>query len=82
MTKKNISVRRTSKIIYWIATLWLAFGMISTESGQLLKAKDGQGGIDMITHLGYPVSVLTFVNLERDIMYFKPADRKILSLNQ
>jgi uncharacterized membrane protein YhaH (DUF805 family) len=62
---------RTGKIIYWIATLWLALGMISTGAGQLLKAKDGQGGADMITHLGYTVYLLTFVDLEHYILVFQ-----------
>ena len=56
MTKRN-------KIIYWIATLWLALGMISTGAVQLFKAKEGQGGVDMITHLGYPVYLLTILGI-------------------
>ena len=32
MTKRN-------KIIYWIATIWLALGMVSTGTVQLLKAE-------------------------------------------
>lgn len=50
---------KTAKIIYWISTIWLALGMTSTGVVQLLKAKDGQGGAEMITHLGYPTYVLT-----------------------
>ncbi len=56
MTKRN-------KIIYWIATIWLALGMLSTGIVQLLKAKDGQGGADMVTHLGYPVYLLTLLGI-------------------
>lgn len=56
MTKRN-------KIIYWIATSWLALGMISTGFVQLFKTKEGQGGADMITHLGYPVYVLTLLGI-------------------
>ena len=52
---------RSNKIIYWIATIWLALGMLSTGIVQLLKEKDGQGGADMITHLGFPVYLLTFL---------------------
>ncbi|MEP6949157.1 MAG: DoxX family protein [Ginsengibacter sp.] len=44
MTKRN-------KIIFWIATGWLALGMISTGTVQLLKVKDE---VDLFTHLGYP----------------------------
>ncbi len=56
MTKRN-------KIIYWIATLWLALGMVSTGGGQLFKMKAGQGGSDMISHLGYPVYLLTLLGV-------------------
>jgi len=54
MTKRN-------KIIYWIATAWLALGMVATGTVQLFKGKTGQGGVDMITHLGYPVYLLTIL---------------------
>lgn len=33
MTKRN-------KIIYWIATLWLSLGMVSTGMVQLLKVQE------------------------------------------
>src|SRR5438477_12363348 len=56
MTKRN-------KIIYWIATIWLALGMVATGAVQLFKAKEGQGGADMITHLGYPVYFLTILGV-------------------
>ena len=56
MTKRN-------KIIYWIATIWLALGMVATGTGQLVKMKAGQGGADMITHLGYPVYLLTLLGI-------------------
>ena len=54
---------RRNKIIYWIATLWLALGMISTGAGQLLKMKEGQGALDSIIHLGYPVYILTILGV-------------------
>ena len=56
MTKRN-------KIIYWIATLWLALGMVSTGAVQLLQTKEGQGGLDTITHLGYPAYILTILGV-------------------
>ncbi|HEV8508247.1 MAG TPA: DoxX family protein [Chitinophagaceae bacterium] len=61
MTKKNPRVERAGRIIYWIATIWLALGMLSTGLVQLFKAKEGQGGVDMITHLGYPVYLVTLL---------------------
>lgn len=56
MTKRN-------KIIYWIATIWLALGMVSTAIVQLLKMKGGQGGVDTITTLGYPIYFLTVLGV-------------------
>jgi len=56
MTKKN-------KLIYWISTIWLALGMVATGAGQLIKMKAGQGGVEMITHLGYPVYLLTLLGV-------------------
>ena len=60
MAKRNLSAGKAGKIIYWIATLWLALGMLSTGIGQLFNFK-GQGGADMITHLGYPLYLLTIL---------------------
>ena len=54
---------KSHKIIYWIATLWLALGMLSTGAVQVLKAKKGQGGLDMITHQGYPAYLLTLLGI-------------------
>jgi hypothetical protein len=51
---------KTKKIIYWIATLWLALGMTSTGLVQLLKHK---ADVDQITHLGYPVYLLTILGI-------------------
>ncbi|HEX5154134.1 MAG TPA: DoxX family protein [Parafilimonas sp.] len=53
MSKKN-------KIIYWIATIWLALGMASTGTVQLIKTKEEA---DMITRLGYPVYFLTIIGV-------------------
>jgi uncharacterized membrane protein YphA (DoxX/SURF4 family) len=63
MTKRNPPAGRAGKIIYWIATIWLALGMLATGAGQLFKAKEGQGGADMIAHLGYPVYLLTILGI-------------------
>ncbi|WP_417354151.1 DoxX family protein [Flavobacterium sp.] len=53
MTKRN-------KIIYWIATIWLALGMLSTGIVQLLKIEDE---VTKITQLGYPVYILTILGI-------------------
>ena len=54
---------KRNKIIYWISTIWLALGMVATGAGQLIKMKAGQGGVEMITHLGYPVYLLTIIGV-------------------
>lgn len=61
MAKINASESKSRKIIYWIATVWLALGMVSTGAVQLLKGKQGQGGLDMIHHLGYPGYLLSIL---------------------
>ena len=58
MTKRN-------KIIYWIATPWLALGMFSTGMVQLLKVESAGAlappGVWGINQLGYPVYFLTIL---------------------
>ena len=56
-------IAKISKIIYWSATVWLALGMVSTGAVQLFKAREGQGGAEMLTHLGYPVYLLTILGI-------------------
>lgn len=56
MTKRN-------KIIYWVATIWLALGMVVTGGVQLFKGKAGQGGADMLMHLRYPAYLLTILGI-------------------
>ena len=51
-------MKKRSKIIYWIATIWLSLGMLSTAVVQLLRTDDEVG---MITRLGYPVYFLTII---------------------
>ncbi|GAB3696933.1 DoxX family protein [Spirosoma flavus] len=54
---------KRNKIMYWVATLWLALGMLSTGVVQLMNVKEGQGGLDMITHEGYPAYLLTLLGV-------------------
>jgi hypothetical protein len=54
---------KRKKIIYWIATIWLALGMVSTGAVQLLKEKTGAGGVNSITNLGYPIYFLTILGI-------------------
>lgn len=54
-----------NKIIYWISTVWLASGMLSSGILQLFKAKvEGSlspPGVYGITHLGFPVYFLSIL---------------------
>jgi hypothetical protein len=58
---------KTKKIVYWISTLWLALGMVSTGAVQLLKVQSegalAPPGVYGMTHLGYPVYLLTLLGL-------------------
>lgn len=56
-------MKKRDKIIYWIATLWLALGMVSVGAGQIFRMQAGQGGVDMINHLGYPVYFLVIIGV-------------------
>ena len=51
-------MRKRNRIIYWIATIWLSLGMLSTGAVQLLKTDQE---VDMMTHHGYPVYFLTII---------------------
>jgi hypothetical protein len=58
-------MKKRDKIIYWISTIWLTSGMLSTGVLQLLHAK-AEGalappGVYGIIHLGYPVYFLTIL---------------------
>ena len=49
---------KRNKIIYWIATIWLALGMLSTAVVQLIQM---DGEIKNFTGLGYPTYLLTLI---------------------
>ena len=51
-------MKKREKIIYWVATLWLSLGMVSTGIVQFLHVKEE---VDLFTHLGYPVYFLTLL---------------------
>lgn len=60
-------MKKGKKIIYWIATLWLALGMVATGTVQLLKVESegalAPPGVWGITQLGYPVYFLTLLGV-------------------
>ncbi|REC61689.1 DoxX family protein [Chryseobacterium pennae] len=59
METSNRSAKRT-KIIYWIFTLWMALGMVSTAIVQLMKNKDELANF---TNLGYPAYLMTIIGV-------------------
>jgi hypothetical protein len=59
METSNRSEKRT-KIIYWIFTLWMALGMVSTAIVQLMRNKDELANF---TNLGYPAYLMTIIGV-------------------
>jgi len=53
-------MKKSTKIIYWIATIWLSLGMLSTGIVQLMKMEED---VAKITGLGYPVYLLTILGV-------------------
>ncbi|MEO9474271.1 MAG: DoxX family protein [Cyclobacteriaceae bacterium] len=52
-------MKKRDKIIYWIATLWMSLGMVSSAIVQLIRMEDE---IDRtVEHLGYPVYFLSIL---------------------
>jgi len=53
-------MKKRDKIIYWIATLWLALGMTSTGIVQLMKIPEE---ITLMTRIGFPAYFLTIIGV-------------------
>ena len=53
-------MKKTNKIIYWISTLWLSLGMVSTGLVQLFRQNEQ---VDYITDLGFPEFSLTLLSI-------------------
>jgi len=53
-------LKKRTKIIYWIFTLWMALGMVSTAIVQLLQQKDE---VENFTTLGYPIYLMTIIGV-------------------
>jgi hypothetical protein len=51
-------MKKTNKIIYWIATIFLAAGMLAGGLQQLLQVG---GYVAIITHLGYPKYFMSII---------------------
>lgn len=59
METNNKSQKR-NKIIYWIFTIWMALGMVSTAIVQLMKNKDELANF---TNLGYPAYLMIMIGV-------------------
>ncbi len=53
-------MKKRDKIIYWIATLWLSLGMVSTGYVQLTHMEDE---VQKMSALGYPAYFLTIIGI-------------------
>lgn len=51
-------MKKRDKIIYWVATLWLSLGMVSTGIVQIMKMKEEA---DNFSSLGYPDYLMTII---------------------
>lgn len=51
-------MKKRNKIIYWIATVFLAFGMLAGGVQQLLQIG---GYVEIVTQLGYPMYLLSIL---------------------
>ncbi|ALJ04103.1 DoxX-like family protein [Pseudalgibacter alginicilyticus] len=53
-------MKKREKIIYWIATVWLSLGMLSTGIVQLLQLEENIKSMEL---LGYPMYLLSILGV-------------------
>jgi hypothetical protein len=53
-------MKKRDRIIYWVATIWLALGMLSTGVVQVLQVKEQ---IDPVIEMGYPAYFLIILGI-------------------
>ena len=53
-------MKKTDKIIYWVATIWLSLGMLSTGIVQLIQMEEE---VQKMNSLGYPSFFLTIIGV-------------------
>ena len=59
-------MKKRNKIIYWIATIWLSLGMLSTGIVQLFMLEgEGPGSLNSMTKLGYPSYFVTLLGVAK-----------------
>ena len=51
---------KSNKIIYWVSTLWLSLGCVSTGIVQIIRVPEE---VAMMTRLGYPDYVMTILGI-------------------
>tara|TARA_R110000796_G_scaffold252645_2_gene390220 strand:- start:83731 stop:84105 length:375 start_codon:yes stop_codon:yes gene_type:complete len=53
-------MKKRNKIVFWVSTIWLSLGMLSTGIVQLIRMEEE---VDMMTNLGYPIYFLTILGI-------------------
>src|SRR5690606_7542862 len=53
-------MKKGNKIIYWVATVWLSLGMLSTGIVQLIRMEEEVKSMDT---LGYPIYLLSILGI-------------------
>ena len=53
-------MKKSDKIIYWVSTIWLSLGMVSTGIVQIIQSKEE---VEMMDHLGYPSYFLIIIGI-------------------
>lgn len=53
-------MKKRDKIIYWVATIWLSLGMVSTGIVQIIRMDEE---VQKINELGYPSYFLTIIGI-------------------
>lgn len=51
-------MKKSDKIIYWVATIWLSLGMVSTGIVQIIRMDEE---VQKMNELGYPFYFLTII---------------------
>lgn len=55
-------MKRARRIVYWVATIWLSLGMVSTGIVQITKVEEV---VLKMQELGYPPSILPFLGIAK-----------------
>ena len=55
-----MTIEKRNRIIYWVATIWMSFGMLSGGIFQLMQMEEA---VKSFTHLGYPLYFLTILGV-------------------